>query len=91
MMGNFHHRSLHGGLNSGPFNLKIDALNHSTTDPFNQAKFILCFFTKVDICAAPDVLEEKSPIKLCRTVEALLQVMGVAPPQISLAKPTTPR
>uniref|UniRef100_A0A7M5XK49 Calponin-homology (CH) domain-containing protein n=1 Tax=Clytia hemisphaerica TaxID=252671 RepID=A0A7M5XK49_9CNID len=46
---------------------------------------------KVDVCTAPDILEEKSPIKLCRTVEALMQVMGVAPPQISIAKPTTPR
>lgn len=46
---------------------------------------------KIDVCTAPDILEEKSPTKLCRTVEALLQVMGVVPPQISIAKPTTPR
>ncbi|XP_057301755.1 leucine-rich repeat and calponin homology domain-containing protein 2-like [Hydractinia symbiolongicarpus] len=46
---------------------------------------------KTDICTAPDILQEKSPAKLCRTVQALLLAMGAAPPQIVMAVPISPR
>ena len=45
---------------------------------------------KVDICSPPDILEEKSPTNLCRTVHALLLAMGV-PSSSSTISPLSPR
>ena len=33
VISNFHHRRPHGGSNSGPFDPKLNAFNHLTTDP----------------------------------------------------------
>lgn len=38
------------------------------------------------MCTAPDILEEKSPTRLCRTVHALLLAMGDIPPEIVIAQ-----
>lgn len=46
---------------------------------------------KIDVCAPPDILEEKSPTNLCRTVHALLVALGVSTPTNSIVSPLSPR
>jgi len=46
---------------------------------------------KEDTCTAPDILEEKSPTKLCKTVHSLLLAMGDAPPNIILKQQIPPQ